>query len=149
MRTEEQFRLYAASLYNQTMHLSFTKTHYPEFQAILQMGKTAVPWMLEDLRNEEPGRPLWHWIRALHMITGQWPVAKADAGKFYKIRDAWVEWGIKHKIIPPSNMQQKMQRWRGMGWRGLPFRMQNFVWRLFTLPNKHNMKRSWDYWNAF
>lgn len=66
----------------------------PSYQKIIGMGWAAVPFMLEDLKNEPR-----HWFTALRIITDTNPVPPEDAGKIKKMAAAWVQWGRQNSIV--------------------------------------------------
>lgn len=61
---------------------------HPAYQGIMAMGRAALPWIFDDLR--EHGADHWHW--ALHHITGENPVPPDLAGRLSAIRDCWLAW---------------------------------------------------------
>jgi hypothetical protein len=69
----------------------------PSYHKIMGMGDAAVPLILAELKNEgdEPD----HWFWALHVITGENPVAEADAGNILKMANAWLIWGSKLEYV--------------------------------------------------
>jgi hypothetical protein len=66
----------------------------PSYQKIIGMGWAAVPFMLEDLKNEPR-----HWFAALRAITDINPVSPDDAGNVKKMAEAWVNWGRQNSIV--------------------------------------------------
>jgi hypothetical protein len=66
----------------------------PAYQRIIGMGWPAVPFILEELR-QEPGQ--WFW--ALEAITEENPVPPAAAGIVREMARAWVEWGQSRGLI--------------------------------------------------
>jgi hypothetical protein len=151
---------------DETAALSFTKYDHPDYQAILEMGWAAVPYLLEDIQSQHPDGgwtpgertfSFWSGISLLaHIVGDKRPlVPQEDRGRLAAIRKLWVEWGIKQGYITKNDPKIPM-RWDQLHrfapdiefpkkYQGL----QNFLWRLTTLPNKHRMKHSWDYWRAF
>jgi hypothetical protein len=65
---------------------------HPAYQAILAMGKDALPFILQDLDER-----LDHWFYALHLITQE------DVGRGAKsleeAREQWLAWGRKSGLI--------------------------------------------------
>lgn len=49
--------------------------------------------------------------------------------KPYHVPKRPVAWGTLHRFVPSGPVQ-------------------NWVWRLTTLPNRHRMRHSWDFWRA-
>jgi hypothetical protein len=66
----------------------------PSYQKIIGMGWAAVPFILEDLKQEPQ-----HWFWALRAITDIDPVPKEDAGNIQKMTEAWLKWGRQNSII--------------------------------------------------
>lgn len=60
---------------------------HPAYQAIIRLGREAVPLIIEELRREPD-----HWFIALHVITGASPVPEESRGKLSEMTRAWVEW---------------------------------------------------------
>jgi hypothetical protein len=69
---------------------SFTKiTSSPSYREIVRMGKDALPFIFEDLRQRpEPD----HWFEALVEITHENPVAPEDKGYSRRMTKAWLKW---------------------------------------------------------
>ncbi len=65
---------------------------HPSYQAIIGMGKEALPLILEELRQHGG-----HWFWALHAITQEDPVPE---GANYEIAaQAWLVWGLARRYI--------------------------------------------------
>lgn len=71
----------------------------PEYQAIIGMGRDAVPLLLDELRRETD-----HWFWALAAITGDDPVAQEDKGKLPEMAKAWIRWGRDHGYLDSSEV---------------------------------------------
>ena len=69
-------------------------TEHPAHKEIVSMGESAVPLILERMR--ETGR---HWDHALRDITGENPVKRSDWGKVAAIQASWLEWGEANGYI--------------------------------------------------
>jgi hypothetical protein len=52
------------------------------------MGPAAVPLILREMQREPD-----HWFWALRAITGEDPVARADAGNIERMTQAWLRFG--------------------------------------------------------
>jgi hypothetical protein len=65
------------------------------FQKIVEMGHDAIPFILKELEQEGS-----HIFYALHLITGENPIPKEDAGKIKQICDTWVLWGKAKGYTP-------------------------------------------------
>lgn len=63
-------------------------TGHPAYKAIIELGESAVPLLLEEL-DREPD----HWFAALRSITGVNPVRPEDRGNLEKMAASWIEWG--------------------------------------------------------
>ena len=68
-------------------------SYHPDYQAIIALGLSVVPLILEDLQRNGPG----HWFRALHQITGEDIAVGADnmVGATEKV----IDWGRKNNYI--------------------------------------------------
>lgn len=62
----------------------------PAYLKIIGMGKTAVPLLIGQLREE--GTKPDHWFFALNCITGEDPVRPEDRGRMAKMSEAWIAW---------------------------------------------------------
>lgn len=85
----------AAEWTGATSHLSSLerKVTHPAYQAIIALGKPALPFVLEELRDR---RGLWFW--ALHFMTGIDPAKEGD--DIEQTRSAWLTWGVRNGLIP-------------------------------------------------
>jgi hypothetical protein len=63
------------------------KCTHPAYQHIIGMGRSAVPCILQDLKESQDD---WFW--ALTAITGENPIAKEIAGDVKKMTEAWLQW---------------------------------------------------------
>ena len=59
----------------------------PHYLRIIGMGRTAVPLIIQELR-ENPD----HFFVALVSITGEDPVPEADKGNISKMAATWINW---------------------------------------------------------
>lgn len=66
-------------------------TSHPAYQRIIGMGKAAIPFLLERLRQKPD-----HWFWALKSITGTDPVDDDDRGDLHAMSRAWLDWGHQH-----------------------------------------------------
>src|SRR5262249_15515978 len=73
----------------ETAHLSKMKdlAMAKSYQAIIGMGKPALPLIMEELRI----RPHW-WFWALEMITEANPVKPEHRGHLMNMREDWLAW---------------------------------------------------------
>jgi len=60
------------------------------YQSIIGMGKTAVPFILAQLKSEGDDPDQWFW--ALGVLTGADPVSNDDRGDYLKMAQAWLQW---------------------------------------------------------
>ena len=90
-RLEAEFQRCAAAWKRDTGHLSVAAqiAKHPSYRRIIEMGKPAIPLILNDLKKEPN-----HWFLALSAIASDAPkVAERDKGKMKAASDAWIEWG--------------------------------------------------------
>ncbi len=88
------FQALADEWYNATAHFSNVQrmTRHPAYQAIIRLGRPAVPGILYELEV----RPHF-WFTALEAITGQNPVPlESDV---MEARAAWLAWGRQHGYL--------------------------------------------------
>ena len=88
---EEEFQHCAAAWKRDTGHLSVAGqiAKHPSYRRIVEMGESAIPLILNDLKKEPN-----HWFLALSAIAKDAPkVDEQDKGKMKAISDAWIEWG--------------------------------------------------------
>lgn len=92
----ERFRQLANRWRAETSWLSSTTaiaTH-PAYQEIIGMGEAALPFILEDLRNNSG-----HWYWALKAISKEDPVPPRDRGAIKKMKAAWLRWGRTKGLV--------------------------------------------------
>ena len=61
---------------------------HPAYQRIIDMGLSAVPWLLARLERR-PG----HWFLALNRMTGAQPVLPENEGNLKAMAEDWLRWG--------------------------------------------------------
>ena len=66
-------------------------SEHPAYQAIIGMGKTALPFIFDALRHEPD-----HWFVALRQITGENPVIPDDRGYMLRMTQAWLQWADRN-----------------------------------------------------
>ena len=66
----------------------------PEYQRIIGMGETAVPFILKEMRREPD-----QWFWALAAITEEDPIPEEAKGDVERMTQAWVDWGIQKGLI--------------------------------------------------
>ena len=64
---------------------------HPTHQEIVNMGKAAVPLILERIRSQGG-----LWFHALSAITGADPVAPKDHGNVAAMQESWLKWGERN-----------------------------------------------------
>ena len=62
------------------------RVSHPAYLKIIGLGPKAVPWILQELRQEPD-----YWFAALEAITRENP--SPNATSFPELRDAWLRWG--------------------------------------------------------
>lgn len=92
----ERFGQLAQQWRSDTQWLSSTTdiAMHPGYQAIIGMGRDALPLILEDL-----GKNSGHWYWALKAISNEDPVPPSDRGAVKKMKEAWLRWGKAKGII--------------------------------------------------
>jgi hypothetical protein len=90
------FQRLAVEWHSATDHLSSPTqiALHPAYQRIIGMGRSVIPFILEDLRRRG-GQ--WYW--ALRAITGEMVVQPEDAGNIRLMKDRWLRWGKEHGYI--------------------------------------------------
>jgi hypothetical protein len=74
---------------------SSTDTFFNDaYGQIVGMGKVVVPLLLRELQNQNG-----HWISALTWIQNEDLVTHEMRGNLRKMRQAWLDWGIKNGHI--------------------------------------------------
>lgn len=68
---------------------------HPIYRALIALGYRVVPFMLNDLRRQEPG----FWFIALAEITGENPIPQEDRGNIRRMAAAWLKWGEQHGYL--------------------------------------------------
>jgi hypothetical protein len=85
--SRESFKKDLGEWQRETQLLSFHKKDHPAYQRIVAMGRTAIPFILDELRKE----PSWIVI-ALFDITGENPALPGHAGRLNELTNDWLEW---------------------------------------------------------
>ena len=65
---------------------------HPAYQAIIDIGTDAVPWLLERLAQRPD-----HWFHALNQITNAQPVQPEHRGNIKAMARDWIAWGKQHQ----------------------------------------------------
>jgi hypothetical protein len=93
---EVEFQRLAAEWQRETAHLSSSTAiaQHRSYQAIIGMGKAAIPLILRDL---EKTRAQWFW--ALSSITRESPIKPERRGDVDAMTSAWLDWGRSHRYI--------------------------------------------------
>ena len=92
----QKFQRLSNAWKEETQHISVASDMilHPAYQQIIAMGTKAVPFMLEDMKQN-----LTHWFWALYVITGVNPVKPEDEGRIRKMTEAWLQWGKDHGYV--------------------------------------------------
>ena len=67
-------------------------TKHPAYQAIIDIGPDAVPWLLARLAQRPD-----HWFHALNQITDAQPVQPEHQGIVAAMAQDWITWGRQHQ----------------------------------------------------
>ncbi len=65
--------------------MAYQRTEHPAFGRILTMGKQAIPWAVERLREDV----LWYLV--LERLVDNPPLTNAQ-GDMGRLQDAWLKW---------------------------------------------------------
>ena len=65
---------------------------HPAYQAIIDIGPNAVPWLLDRLAQRPD-----HWFHALHQITNAQPVQPEHQGVIAAMAQDWIAWGRQNQ----------------------------------------------------
>ncbi len=78
----------------ETSHLSDGEkaAAHPIYRALVALGPRVVPFMLGELKGENPER----WFAALEEITGENPILPEERGRVMEMAAAWLKWGALH-----------------------------------------------------
>lgn len=84
------FQILANTWKEATRYLSNQKQKcsHPAYQEIIKMGRSALPFILSDLKES-----MSDWFWALTAITGENPIPEHDWGKVPAMTEAWLQWG--------------------------------------------------------
>lgn len=90
--TRDLFRDLAYQWKDETGHLSSVATRigHPAYRKILSMGKTVIPYILEELEREPD-----HWFHALTLLSGENPIPRDFRGTVTDAADIWINWGSR------------------------------------------------------
>jgi hypothetical protein len=145
-----------------TASLSMTKTDHPSYQYIKnQLGMRAIPYLLEDIQAQHPDgsfdhyRSFWGACSLFRTILYENGIPGPEIpepyrGRLEHIRRIYVDWGVQEEFLKDNRVPSIPLKWENVH-RLVPnrfFGLRNYVWRLTTLPNRHRMKYSWDFWRA-
>ena len=92
----EIFERLAEEWENDTIFLSFSgqAAEHPAHREIVNLGKSAVPLVLERMRSHGG-----HWFHTLREITNADPVPPADRGRVEAMKASWLEWGERNGYV--------------------------------------------------
>ncbi len=93
---ERYFAVLAEQWYLDTLHSSayLDKVLHPAYQRIIGLGKDAIPFILNELKDEPS-----EWFWALRALTGEDPTTSAMAGNRVETAKAWLNWGKENGYI--------------------------------------------------
>lgn len=76
------------------------KAIHPAYQAIIAMGETAIPYILEDMQRA----PIADWFWALKFIARHLspPNTDAIAGQVREMAKVWIKWGKERGFLNTS-----------------------------------------------
>lgn len=66
----------------------------PAYLRIISFGKPVLPLILKELETNGG-----HWYPALRAISNENPAPDSARGKPRLIKEAWLEWGRRHKYL--------------------------------------------------
>lgn len=94
--SKARFEMLAAQWREQAGPLSSStdRAMLPAYQTIIGMGETALPFILEEMRNRGG-----HWFWALRAITGENPVPPEHRGNVEAMTEDWLQWGRERGCI--------------------------------------------------
>jgi hypothetical protein len=94
--TQLRFQLLAEKWKEDSKFLSFSKdkSQLPTYQAIIAMGKQALPLIFQDMQIQPN-----HWFEALKSITGENPVLTEHRGNLQSMTNDWLIWGKTNQLI--------------------------------------------------
>lgn len=95
---EKQFNQLATKWKDETgiYSTTFHKVANDAYLDIIGMGKVVVPFILKDMQSLYGTA---HWHSALKALVKENPVPEENLTKNRKIKEAWIEWGKRKKII--------------------------------------------------
>jgi hypothetical protein len=94
---EKQFNELAANWRRETgVYSTMLDKINDSYLEIIGMGKDVIPFMLKDMLKPTGTA---HWHTALKALTKDDPVLEEDLNKPKKIKQAWIEWGVRKRII--------------------------------------------------
>lgn len=90
-----RFRRLVETWRAETYYLSSVtaKSNHPAFKEIVKMGESAVPWIVEELRNHRD-----FLFIALHLIVRDGPIPAARKGKPHELIEEWLQWAERENI---------------------------------------------------
>ncbi len=71
----------------------------PSYQKIIGMGESAIPLILNELKNEVARGHPSDWFPALWAIIDENPVPPESRGKIQEMAAAWLKWGAESGYI--------------------------------------------------
>lgn len=80
-----------------------TMIQHTAYQAIIDMGDDAVPFLLQRLQDKPD-----HWFPALNAITGQQPVRPENRGRLQAMAQDWLRWGRENRRLEDQPSPQPL-----------------------------------------
>jgi hypothetical protein len=122
--TREQYREHMNRYAHETASLSFTAYKHPDYQALLAMGKDIVPYLLEDIKAQNPDGSwngddeywfsFWSGLELLRRIAGddRPAIPEEIRGKLKPLRQLHLEWGVQHGFLTSETKMKPWYAWR-------------------------------------
>lgn len=84
---------------NRLMSTMSRAMKHPDFKMIVALGEPVLPQLFARFAR----RPNHEELCLLATITGAQPVAKPDRGRWFKIIEAWNQWGRDNGYLPAQS----------------------------------------------
>lgn len=69
------------------------KSEHSAFREIVEMGESAIPWIVEELRRNQD-----FLFLALHLIVKDDPTSVGAKGNPHKLIEEWLQWAERQNI---------------------------------------------------
>lgn len=79
----------------ETFYLSSVtaKSKHPAFREIVEMGRSAVPWIIDELRNHRD-----FLFVALHLIVKDAQTPVGSKGNPHELIEEWLQWAERENV---------------------------------------------------